>query len=469
MTDKKRSMFISYSHFDRKQCDRIANAIEVTNKFIIWYDKGLKPGEVYRKEIAERLKETEVFILLISNASVKSEWIMDEVEFAKSNHCRIIPVWLEPVVMPAELEMIVLRHHGLFWYKYQDDKAFTSDLLCFVGEDMEHSDEWQENKEEFSTEWWDTNSQEIREALDKEAAEEYAYCYEADHALTLARWYYYGSDETKIDPKKALFYFKISAYNGNQDAAFQLLQIELEQLEQEKQTEENYRAYIHKAEEMYKEGSVPAGLFLGNAYYYGRYGCPEYAAKSAAIYEDCARKGNARAQYLMAWYYYHGIGVKQDYDLSVMYAQLAVQQKYMKAYRRMGIFYRDGLALPQDYKKAIEFFEEGEKAKDYYCFCLHGQMYAEGLGVEQNDEEALQLFKRGEDAPINGNRYSVYKSKQALGYFYELKGPKMFSEAAKKYMEGYQLGNFACKQDYLRVTAETYQPEQTDGHYSFLD
>ena len=96
MTDKKRSMFISYSHFDRKQCDRIANAIEVTNKFIIWYDKGLKPGEVYRKEIAERLKETEVFILLISNASVKSEWIMDEVEFAKSNHC-IENVYLQPL------------------------------------------------------------------------------------------------------------------------------------------------------------------------------------------------------------------------------------------------------------------------------------------------------------------------------------------------------------------------------------
>jgi hypothetical protein len=462
-------MFISYSHFDRNQCDRIADAIDRTNRFEIWYDKGLIPGEVYRKKIAEKLKETEVFILLISNASVKSEWIMDEVEYARSNRCRIIPVWLEPVVLPAELEMIVLRHHGLFWYTYQDDEVFTNDLLRFVGDDMEHSEEWQENKEEFSSEWWCTNSQAIRQALKNEKQRKYAYCYEADHALTLGRCYYYGVDETQIDPQKALFYFKISAYNGNQDAAFQLLQIELEQLEPEKQTEENCQAYIRKAEEMYKEGSVPAGLFLGNAYFYGRYGCPKDAAKSAAIYEACARKGNARAQYLMAWYYYHGIGVEQDYDLSVMYAQLAVEQKYLKAHRRLGIFFRDGLALPQDYKKAIEFFEEGEKAKDYYCFCLHGQMYAEGLGVEQNDEEALQLFKRGEDAPINGNRYSVYKSKQALGYFYELKGQEMLPEAAQKYLESYQLGNLACKQDYLRVTAETYQPAKTDGHYSFLD
>ncbi len=63
----------------------------------------------------------------------------------------------------------------------------------------------------------------------------------------------------------------------------------------------------------------------------------------------------------------------------------------------------------------------------------------------------------------------MYKSKQALGYFYELKGPEMFSEAAQKYLESYELGNLICKQDYLRVTAETYQPEKTAEHYSFLD
>ena len=72
---EKNRMFISYSHFDRNQCDRIADAIDRTNRFEIWYDKGLIPGEVYRKKIVEKLKETEVFILLISNASVESEWI----------------------------------------------------------------------------------------------------------------------------------------------------------------------------------------------------------------------------------------------------------------------------------------------------------------------------------------------------------------------------------------------------------
>ena len=467
---EKSYMFISYSPINRDQCVRVADAIDRTGLFEIWYDKGLIPGEVYRKKIAEKLKETKVFILLISTASVKSEWILDEVEYARVNHCRIIPIWLESVVLPAELEMIVLRHHGLFWYTYRDDSSFVSDLLRFVREDMEVSDEWQANLEEFSSEWWCTNSREIRETLEKEKQNQYAYCYEANHALTLGRCYYYGVG-TESDPGKALFYFKVSAYHGNQDAAFQLLQIELEKLEQEKQADDAYSGYISRIEEMYRGGSIPAGLFLGNAYFFGRYGCPKDAARSAAYYEDCARRGNARAQYLMAWYYYHGVGVEQDFDLAVMYAHLAAEQKYLKAYRRLGIFFRDGLAFPQDYEQAIRYFNEGIKAGDLYCCCLLGQMYAEGRGVEQDEKKALELFRQGEEAPLRGNTYSVYKSKQALGHYYETHAAdrEMLAATAQKYLESYQLGNLPCKQDYLRVTAEDYRPGSYSGDYSFLD
>lgn len=69
---EKASMFISYSHANREQCVRIAEAIDQTGLFEIWFDKGLIPGEVYRKKIAEKLKETKVFLLLISTVSVKS-------------------------------------------------------------------------------------------------------------------------------------------------------------------------------------------------------------------------------------------------------------------------------------------------------------------------------------------------------------------------------------------------------------
>jgi len=36
-------------------------------------------------------------------------------------------------------------------------------------------------------------------------------------------------------------------------------------------------------------------------------------------------------------------------------------------------------------------------------------------------------------------------------------------------LESYQLGNLPCKQDYLRVTSENYQPGECGGGYSFLD
>ena len=442
-------MFISYSHQDRETCARIVKAIERTGRAEVWYDKELIPGEIFRRKIAEKIKDAHSFVLLISETAVQSKWILEELEYASKYECHIIPVWLESVMLPAELEMILLRYHGLFWYTYRDDNDFARDLLVVSQGGGTFSEEWQESREIFTSEWWQADNAEIIEALDQEKQNHYAYCYDPNHALTLACCYYYGVG-TDVNPGKAVYYFKISAYFGNQDASFYLLEIKLENLDKDKQTSEICKPYIERIEQLSREGSIPAGLFLGNVYWYGKYGCGQDYEKSAGLYEACARKGSARAQFIMASYYYHGNGVPQDYDLALMYAHLAIEQKYIRAYRRLGVFYRDGLALPKDYPKAMELFEEGRKAGDYYCCYLLGQMYENGLGAEQDDDKALELYLEGEKAPVNSQKYAVHKAKEALGHFYEKHA--QYELAARKYLESYQLGNKDCKADYLRVT-----------------
>ena len=79
-------IFISYSHRDREICDRIASIVRVSDHHEVWYDKGLIPGEVYREHIVRTIRETDYFIVLISEASVRSEWVLDEVEYAKKLH-----------------------------------------------------------------------------------------------------------------------------------------------------------------------------------------------------------------------------------------------------------------------------------------------------------------------------------------------------------------------------------------------
>ena len=92
--EKKASIFISYSHTDRAACDSIAGSLSVAGSFDIWYDKGLIPGEVYRKKIADKIKSSDIFVILLSGRSTKSDWVLDELEFARSSRKQIIPVWI---------------------------------------------------------------------------------------------------------------------------------------------------------------------------------------------------------------------------------------------------------------------------------------------------------------------------------------------------------------------------------------
>ena len=54
---------------------------------------------------------------------------MDEVEYAKRLHKRILPIYAEETKLPDELDMILQRYHCLFWYLRSSDLQFESSLL----------------------------------------------------------------------------------------------------------------------------------------------------------------------------------------------------------------------------------------------------------------------------------------------------------------------------------------------------
>ena len=154
--------------------------------------------------------------------------------------------------------------------------------------------------------------------------------------------------------------------------------------------------------------------------------------------------------------YYYGDGVPKDYDLAVMYANLALEQKYLKSERRWGKFYRDGLAVMQDYEKARAHYENGAKMGDSNCFNKIGDMLYYGWGFPVDHAEAFGYYRRGEQAAGTSQRYAAGKSKLALGRCYELgHGVEVdFSAAAEKYLEGYRLGSKECRDLYIRVSSE---------------
>ncbi len=452
MANNTTNVFISYSHHDRAVCDQIAASIEKEESLSVWYDKGLIPGEEYRKRIASVILSSDYFIVLLSENSVCSDWVLDEVEYAKKLRKKILPVWIEKVHLPDNLDMILQRYHSLFWHLRTSDSQFESVLFASLlnKPEKDAGKSVLGNGNEYS----EQENQRMRELLMKEHQECYSICYTPENACLLGKAYLSGGP-CAVNRDLAKYYFRIAEYFGNRDGTFYLLRMALEEEAENTwdEPDESFSApIIAKITELSEAGSVPAKLFLGNMYWYGKYGHPVDLVKSAAFYEFCAKAGNARAQHLMAANYYFGDGVPQDYSLAKMYANLAIEQHYLKGWRRWGKFYRDGLAVPQDYTKARACYEKGAQMGDFNCFNKIGDMLYYGWGFPVDYQAAVQYYLKGEAAPVFGQRYCLQKSKEALGRCYELGHgvEKNLIIAAEKYLEGYRYGSEACRKGYLR-------------------
>ena len=462
--EEPKKIFISYSHQDRDAVAWIDSVLEKREGFMVWYDKGLVPGEVYRKKIAKVIREAGYFIILLSNSSVNSDWVLDEVEYAKKLHKKILPIWIEDVAIPDDLDMILQRYHSLFWYLRSSDSQFEKSLMSM----FDKRDEAKAGQAlvGFGNQFSEHENNLMKDLLRREQEGRYSEIYTPANACRLGEAYLYGGP-CPVDRDKARHYFRTAEYLGSEDGAFYLLQMKLadETRETWDEPDEKFRKPIlARIQKIADGGSIPAKLFLANLYWYGRLGFEQDLEASAALYEECARRGNARAQYVMSSNYYSGDGVQQDLELAKMYANLALEQKYLYAWRRWGKFYRDGLAVPQDYAMARSCYEKGAQMGDYNCFNKIGDMLYHGWGCDADPEAALQYFQKGEQAPVFGQRYCLQRAKTAIGRAYELgQGAKQdLAAAADKYLEGYQAGSLTCRDGYLRCRNLLMEQEEAE-------
>ncbi len=463
-TDKnKKKVFISYSHKDREACNSIDEMLTKNEDFDVWYDRGLTPGEVFRKKIAEVIRDSGYFIILLSESSIRSDWVLDEVEYAKKLHKKILPIWIDNVELPDDLDMLLQRYHSLFWNLRTSDNQFEKSLLSMF--DSSPKNGQMNTLVGYGNQFSEKYNQKMKSMLSKEKQEKYDECYRPENACLLGTAYLFGGI-CPVDREKAYHYFRAAEYFGSDDAEFYMLEMKLEDHHNETWNdpdEEICRPIVNRIEELAENGCIPAKLYLANLYWHGRLGLAADMKKSAQLYEECAKQGNARAQFVMASNYYYGDGVPQDYELAKMYANLALEQKHLYAWRRWGKFYRDGVAVPQDFAKARECYEKGAKMGDYNCYNKIADMLYHGWGCDVDYEGAFEYFKKGEEAPEEGQKYSLQRAKTGLGRCYELgQGVSQDLEAAaEKYLEGYQYGSLECRDAYIRVRRQLGHSEET--------
>ncbi len=93
-------IFISYSHKDEKWVNELKHYLQLytfKNKFEIWSDRDIYPGENWKDAIERTLKSSQVFILLISSNYLASDFMQNLelpniIKAAEKKNAAIIPV-----------------------------------------------------------------------------------------------------------------------------------------------------------------------------------------------------------------------------------------------------------------------------------------------------------------------------------------------------------------------------------------
>ena len=113
------TVFISYAHQDARIINKlvtILNPIAHANKIEIWYDKGIKPGTQWYKQIEKEMKKSCVAVLLISPNFFNSNFIMErELPILLTNSevgkCHILCLYIQH----ANADLIPVEADGKKW------------------------------------------------------------------------------------------------------------------------------------------------------------------------------------------------------------------------------------------------------------------------------------------------------------------------------------------------------------------
>ncbi len=102
------NVFISHASADDPFVDRLAAALERAG-VIVWHDKAnLRGGNRFGPAIQAAIDQADAIIVVVSNDSIKSDWVNGEIEYARAQRKPIIPLRLAsaPSAMPPNLSSL---------------------------------------------------------------------------------------------------------------------------------------------------------------------------------------------------------------------------------------------------------------------------------------------------------------------------------------------------------------------------
>ena len=95
---KRRTVFLSYARVDQPQATRLAQALTDAG-LDVWWDALIEGGEAFAKTIESALDSCDAVLVIWSQASVQSDWVLDEAAKGRDLH-KLVPISLDGTPPP---------------------------------------------------------------------------------------------------------------------------------------------------------------------------------------------------------------------------------------------------------------------------------------------------------------------------------------------------------------------------------
>jgi hypothetical protein len=97
-------LFLSYARVDHPQVERLAQALQNAG-FRVWWDAALEGGHHFAAEIERELEAADAVLVVWTEASVQSNWVLDEAMHGRDRGC-LIPVRFDDTSPPLGFRQI---------------------------------------------------------------------------------------------------------------------------------------------------------------------------------------------------------------------------------------------------------------------------------------------------------------------------------------------------------------------------
>ncbi len=113
-------IFASYAHKDKMVVFQMLARLKQEG-FRLWYDEGIDPGNEWPDEIAVALDNCYMFIVFISENSVLSQNVKNEINYALRNKKPFIVIYLAETILPKGLELQIGAFQAILKYKMEEE------------------------------------------------------------------------------------------------------------------------------------------------------------------------------------------------------------------------------------------------------------------------------------------------------------------------------------------------------------